>query len=420
MSRDYPDSAAVGPHQRRSTSLPKRGRGGGRRDVEDGATLYVSGVATSVDQKALRQLFEQCGDVVEARIVQNPVTKESRGFGFVTMQLAEEADAAIAKLDGADLGGKLIRIEHAKRSKPHESTPGMYRGPPGASVKYDKEGLLRDGFLPYWEVGAERAMMGLPGAMPGGMGPSAYDYAAYSSAGGFAAPHPMMPHFQLYHRPHGAEIPGAVHHGGHAHRAEVAAVSAQAQYHLPREDYEAAAASYAFGGASDPYSAYGAEAPPSSYSRGSSGGYAYRVGGGEYAGSGGGGGAAYISGAGSVGGSQRFEGVGGGSRYEEERRPHPSSGYGGYVERPAMRGGPAGVPPQAGGAPHHPLHYGPPTGAELSGRGAGAPAARRVRERSHSRARHTRSRSRAPAIVIHERASPPRQMPYHSNSRRHY
>jgi transformer-2 protein len=41
----------------------------------------------------------------------DPHTRESRGFGFVTMESAEEADAAIAALNATDLMGKIMNVE---------------------------------------------------------------------------------------------------------------------------------------------------------------------------------------------------------------------------------------------------------------------------------------------------------------------
>ena len=41
----------------------------------------------------------------------DPHSQESRGFAFVTMKTAEDADAAIAGLNGTDLGGKTMRVE---------------------------------------------------------------------------------------------------------------------------------------------------------------------------------------------------------------------------------------------------------------------------------------------------------------------
>ncbi|KAJ7938004.1 hypothetical protein B0H13DRAFT_1851950 [Mycena leptocephala] len=54
---------------------------------------------------------------------------ESRGFGFVTMETPEEADAAVA-LDGTELGGKVIGVEKARRRRARTPTPGRYYGPP--------------------------------------------------------------------------------------------------------------------------------------------------------------------------------------------------------------------------------------------------------------------------------------------------
>lgn len=41
----------------------------------------------------------------------DPHTRESRGFGFVTMESNEEADAAIAALNGTDLMGKILSVD---------------------------------------------------------------------------------------------------------------------------------------------------------------------------------------------------------------------------------------------------------------------------------------------------------------------
>lgn len=49
----------------------------------------------------------------------DPHTRESRGFGFVTMETAEAADAAIAALNGQDLGGKTLIIEKARSTRRH-------------------------------------------------------------------------------------------------------------------------------------------------------------------------------------------------------------------------------------------------------------------------------------------------------------
>ena len=46
----------------------------------------------------------------------DPHTRESRGFGFVTMESPEEAEAAVNGLNGTELQGKIIRVEKVGRS----------------------------------------------------------------------------------------------------------------------------------------------------------------------------------------------------------------------------------------------------------------------------------------------------------------
>jgi len=65
----------------------------------------------------------------------DPHSHESRGFGFVTMESAEEAEAAVAALNATELMGKIMTVEKARRGRARTPTPGRYYGPP-------KRGLL--------------------------------------------------------------------------------------------------------------------------------------------------------------------------------------------------------------------------------------------------------------------------------------
>lgn len=49
--------------------------------------------------------------------MRDPHTRDPRGFGFVTMETAEEAEAAIAGLHGTELMGKPLSVEKARRSR---------------------------------------------------------------------------------------------------------------------------------------------------------------------------------------------------------------------------------------------------------------------------------------------------------------
>ena len=62
--------------------------------------------------------------------MKDPHTQESRGFGFVKMVTAEQADAAKEGLQGENIEGRTLSIEKARRSRPRTPTPGKYFGPP--------------------------------------------------------------------------------------------------------------------------------------------------------------------------------------------------------------------------------------------------------------------------------------------------
>jgi len=107
-----------------------RGGGGGGEGNNPGNNLHVSGLGHKIDNRDLEAAFGKYGRVQKAAVMYDPHTRESRGFGFVTMESAEEADAAIAALNGTEINGKVISIEKARRGRARTPTPGRYYGPP--------------------------------------------------------------------------------------------------------------------------------------------------------------------------------------------------------------------------------------------------------------------------------------------------
>ncbi|KAI0640147.1 hypothetical protein C8Q77DRAFT_112695 [Trametes polyzona] len=95
-----------------------------------GNNLHVSGLSHKVDTRDLEQAFAKVGRVKKAQVMYDPHSRESRGFGFVTMETAEEADAAITAMNGTELMGKAISVEKARRGRARTPTPGRYYGPP--------------------------------------------------------------------------------------------------------------------------------------------------------------------------------------------------------------------------------------------------------------------------------------------------
>ncbi|KAJ6750704.1 hypothetical protein OIU85_001262 [Salix viminalis] len=72
----------------------------------------------------LEKHFAAEGTVIDVHLVVDPLTRESRGFGFVTMSTVKEADRCIKYLDRSVLEGRVITVEKAKRRRGRTPTPG--------------------------------------------------------------------------------------------------------------------------------------------------------------------------------------------------------------------------------------------------------------------------------------------------------
>jgi cold-inducible RNA-binding protein len=79
-----------------------------------GRKLYVGNLSYDVDSSALEQLFTPHGSVQSAQIINDRDTGRSKGFGFVEMGSDDEAQAAIAALNGQDNGGRALTVNEAK------------------------------------------------------------------------------------------------------------------------------------------------------------------------------------------------------------------------------------------------------------------------------------------------------------------
>lgn len=79
--------------------------------------LFVASLSFQATDEDLRELFSQHGEVVDATVVMDRATGRSKGFGFVKMASNEEAQAAMAKLDGAMLRGRPIVVKPAREDE---------------------------------------------------------------------------------------------------------------------------------------------------------------------------------------------------------------------------------------------------------------------------------------------------------------
>ncbi|HEX9866967.1 MAG TPA: RNA-binding protein [Acidimicrobiia bacterium] len=76
--------------------------------------LYVGNLTFNTSSAELEALFAQHGPVSKAQVVTDRDTGRSRGFGFVEMESADDAQKAISSLDGKDLDGRQLTVNLAK------------------------------------------------------------------------------------------------------------------------------------------------------------------------------------------------------------------------------------------------------------------------------------------------------------------
>jgi RNA recognition motif-containing protein len=86
--------------------------------------LYVGGLSYSTTSESLREYFAQCGTVESATVITDRFSGQSRGFGFVEMSTAAEAQEAIAKLNDQPFEGRKIIVNLAKGPGAGGSRPG--------------------------------------------------------------------------------------------------------------------------------------------------------------------------------------------------------------------------------------------------------------------------------------------------------
>lgn len=76
--------------------------------------LFVGSLPYSTNDEELRELFAEVGTVESATVIMERETGRSKGFGFVEMATAEEAQKAVKELDGREMNGRRIVVNEAR------------------------------------------------------------------------------------------------------------------------------------------------------------------------------------------------------------------------------------------------------------------------------------------------------------------
>jgi cold-inducible RNA-binding protein len=112
--------------------------------------LYVGNLPHSTTESELRTAFEAHGPVEKVSIVTDRDTGRSRGFAFVEMTNASEADKAIAALNGSEFGGRTLTINEAKPKSDRPRSGGQRFGGGGGRGRDDYRGHARQPREPRW------------------------------------------------------------------------------------------------------------------------------------------------------------------------------------------------------------------------------------------------------------------------------
>jgi len=76
--------------------------------------IYVGNLAFETTESDVQELFSQHGEVDDVTLIVDRATGRPRGFGFVEMRNEQAARDAIGALDGAELGGRNIKVNEAR------------------------------------------------------------------------------------------------------------------------------------------------------------------------------------------------------------------------------------------------------------------------------------------------------------------
>jgi cold-inducible RNA-binding protein len=91
--------------------------------------LFVGNLSFNTTENDLQDAFAAHGTVVEANLMMDRMSGRPRGFGFVTMSTPEEAEKAIAALNGSQLDGRALTVNIARPREERPPGGGGSRGP---------------------------------------------------------------------------------------------------------------------------------------------------------------------------------------------------------------------------------------------------------------------------------------------------
>ena len=86
--------------------------------------IYVGKLSYTLDEAELREAFSAYGEVSSVKVLMDRETGRSRGFGFVEMPNQAEAEAAVAEINGKEIGGRALRVNEARPREARYASSG--------------------------------------------------------------------------------------------------------------------------------------------------------------------------------------------------------------------------------------------------------------------------------------------------------
>jgi|APSaa5957512622_1039677.scaffolds.fasta_scaffold183665_2 RNA recognition motif-containing protein len=91
------------------------------------AKMFVGNLPYRITEDDIRQAFSAFGTVTDVRLITDRATGRAKGFGFVEMSSADEANAAVEGMSGKDLQGRNIVVNIARPMAPRAPRPDFNR-----------------------------------------------------------------------------------------------------------------------------------------------------------------------------------------------------------------------------------------------------------------------------------------------------
>ena len=97
--------------------------------------LYIGNLSYNTTENQLQDLFSQFGTVTEVDLIMDKFSGRPRGFGFVTMESKESAEAAVQAMNGKNLDGRDLTVNEAR---PRDERPAPRGGGGGGGRQYSR------------------------------------------------------------------------------------------------------------------------------------------------------------------------------------------------------------------------------------------------------------------------------------------